>query len=670
MEDLTAEIASNEKSCQTEELDKRTPVLRPERLDHKSAHCIEPGDSPLLQRQLQTSNSGIQQIIECFRTGSTQVKHILLKEVDTIFECKLCRSLFRGLPNLITHKEFYCFPRLPEPEPSGSCRQSIAIKELLEVIYPQPIQEEHEVRLESITGNQNAVFQHLTPRNDVDLHSPCQSSDNSVDVWKPNQPESQEQDVGEHDTGGESVRDGEVHADKDAQGEEEQEDVSEEEVISGGMDDLSITCCLCGKDFSSRRSVRRHCREVHKQRLEELCRFTATRTVPTSLLSVVKEHQVDSPRPTGKCCPVCFKTFSTKANVRRHFDEVHHGLQHDLITTDISAKSSNLEVLSAGACAPRCPDPPTVSPQPQYNLATCKCLICKKSYNTQARLRRHMHFVHEIIADKSAVSSSAFGKKLQSKEGVDTKHLLKRPQQEDKDEKSPMMHKPKFSAGFDFKQLFCKLCKRHFSSCQNLAKHIKLHTDNGADIFIKFYCCPLCRYDSRRKRDVLRHVTVVHKKNSAYLTKILPGLESRVVKKPVETVLGSSVRSDPDGHHKGDATPSHGLQNVSPLSSEHPVIRKRDVPPLSPPVTRRQSLSLHTSSVLCNQNLNGMSSGEVAQDSTEVCVTKNFLLHACDTCGRAFAKKVHLESHKRSHHSAAQTDGRTVGVSTRSRSLL
>lgn len=568
---------------------------------------------------------------------------------------------------------------------SGNCRQSIGIKELLEVTYPRPKQAEHVVRLEPIPGNQNAVFQHLTTQSKADIHSLSQSSNHSLGDWKHSQPEGQGEDLGEHNTGEESENedanegDGEAHTDKDAQGDEDEEvpedaGEEEEEVIDGGMDDVNITCCLCSKNFSSWRSVRRHCREVHKQRLEELHNSTETHTVPTGLLSVVKERQEHSSGPSGKCCPVCFKTFATKANVRRHFDEVHRGLRRDLITLDISTKSSDLEVVPAGPCGPCTPNPTIVSPLPQYNLATGKCLLCKRSYSTQARLKRHMRFVHKILTGKSAVSSSSTGKKNQSEEGTDTTHALKRPREEDKGEKSPVTRKPKLAVGFDFKQLFCKLCKRQFSSRQNLAKHIELHTDNGGDIFIKFYRCPLCRYESRRKRDVLRHVAVVHKKNSAYLAKILPGLESRAIRKPAETVLGTSVKRGhpkiPDGHHKADTTSSHSLQKVSPPSSVPPVIRKQDVPPPSPPVTRRQSLSLHTSSVTCNQTSNGMSNGEEAQDGTEVRVAKNVSLHTCDVCGHAFNKKVYLESHKRSHHNAAKTDGRTVGMSTRSKSLL
>ncbi|XP_056281237.1 zinc finger protein 800b isoform X1 [Pseudoliparis swirei] len=805
--------------CQTED-----------RLQHNIGLFVEPGDPPVLQQPLQTSKSGIQQIIECFRSGTSQLKHMLLKEVDTIFECKLCRSLFRGLPNLITHKEYYCLSRMPEPDgSSGDDRQSVAMKDLLDAIYPRI--PDTVVHLEPIQTTNKAVFQYLTTEEELArFPSQTPSARESPVAWEEASVEGGDND--QPSQPGEPESHSSPGVEEEAKEEQPQ---PEDEGSTSGVEDVTISCCLCGQEFNSRRSIRRHCRKMHQAKLEELRKFTETRTVPTSLLSIVKGRPRTLSTPPGKSCPVCFKSFATKANVRRHFDEVHRGLRRDNVTPSIASRPGqpfSLEVTpprksdspsptrgSTSKSTPvnsktASPNPSPSKPQtpppasPQVAPASCRCTVCKRNYSSQLMLKRHMRIVHKIYSIKSnrpatppasspppaapphpKATPPSSGASSGASNNTRVKEEAVEPSDDDEDEdeenvdsspapsrsESPAAAKcvpvasnaakvkeeeppasPKtapplpssssrgggsglakttrLAVGFDFKQLFCKLCKRQFSSRQNLTKHIELHTD-GNDIFIKFYRCPLCRYESRRKRDVLRHVTVVHKKSSAYLGKIMPKLESRAVKRLAEVVLNAAplakktaVKEEVNGRaasssssspsppvtrkHEGSAaapaassasSSSSSVQPPAPVTRKQqdlsspasapspPVTRKqerqqtRPPRPVSPPLTRRSEKHTHqrnSSSGVSPGNqtphtrrhdppAESSGTGSSSSSSNEVRVTKNFSLHACDQCGRAFAKKLYLESHKRSHRNAATAAAsRRKGVSTRSKSLV
>ncbi|XP_056281241.1 zinc finger protein 800b isoform X3 [Pseudoliparis swirei] len=698
--------------CQTED-----------RLQHNIGLFVEPGDPPVLQQPLQTSKSGIQQIIECFRSGTSQLKHMLLKEVDTIFECKLCRSLFRGLPNLITHKEYYCLSRMPEPDgSSGDDRQSVAMKDLLDAIYPRI--PDTVVHLEPIQTTNKAVFQYLTTEEELArFPSQTPSARESPVAWEEASVEGGDND--QPSQPGEPESHSSPGVEEEAKEEQPQ---PEDEGSTSGVEDVTISCCLCGQEFNSRRSIRRHCRKMHQAKLEELRKFTETRTVPTSLLSIVKGRPRTLSTPPGKSCPLMLK---------RHMRIVHK---------IYSIKSNRPATPPASSPPPAAPPHPKATP-PSSGASS------GASNNTRVKEEAVEPSDDDEDEDEENVDSSPAPSRSESPAAAKCVPVASNAAKvkEEEPPASPKTAPPlpssssrgggsglakttRLAVGFDFKQLFCKLCKRQFSSRQNLTKHIELHTD-GNDIFIKFYRCPLCRYESRRKRDVLRHVTVVHKKSSAYLGKIMPKLESRAVKRLAEVVLNAAplakktaVKEEVNGRaasssssspsppvtrkHEGSAaapaassasSSSSSVQPPAPVTRKQqdlsspasapspPVTRKqerqqtRPPRPVSPPLTRRSEKHTHqrnSSSGVSPGNqtphtrrhdppAESSGTGSSSSSSNEVRVTKNFSLHACDQCGRAFAKKLYLESHKRSHRNAATAAAsRRKGVSTRSKSLV
>ncbi|XP_019364835.1 PREDICTED: zinc finger protein 800 [Gavialis gangeticus] len=644
-------------------------------------HMLEPGDPPLLQQPMQTSKSGIQQIIECFRSGTKQLKHILLKDVDTIFECKLCRSLFRGLPNLITHKKFYCPPSLQMDDnlPDINDKQSQAIHDLLEAIYPRVDKQEYVITLEPIETNRNAVFQIVSRTDCPDENTEISSTPDQTPVQTQEPSTEQPQTVSVPDTENLDLPPAETVINKVIPTPEEQPPPLNTELDSSENSDFGqqLICCLCRKEFHSRRSVRRHIRKVHKKKMEELKKYIETKKKPNQCSTKGRNKNVLI--TLGRSCPVCYKSFATKANVRRHFDEVHRGLRRDSITPDIATKPGQplfLDTVSAKKSFKT--QKQKSSSKAEYNLTACKCLLCKRKYSSQIMLKRHMQIVHKItLSGKNSKrdkgpNNTANGTEIKVKVKVEPADFVESsppsiilsPQNELKgtnhsnekkstpsalknkvkqDTESPKStnpsaaggkqksRKPKLSAGFDFKQLYCKLCKRQFTSKQNLTKHIELHTD-GNNIYVKFYRCPLCTYETRRKRDVIRHITVVHKKSSRYLGKITASLEVRAIKKPIDCVLNKVTKRGPQ------------RDEAKQIGS------KQDVTSNSP-----------------------SKKYEGADVGIEVKVTKNFSLHRCNKCGKAFARKTFLEHHKKTHKANAShssEENKTKGRSTRSKALV
>lgn len=537
---------------------------------------------------------------------------------------------------------------------------------------------EYIIKLEPIETNQNAVFQYIS------------RTDNPTEVTEssstPEQPEVQIQETSTEQSKTVPVTDTEVEtvepppveivADEVAPTSDEQLQESQADLETSDNSDFGhqLICCLCRKEFNSRRGVRRHIRKVHKKKMEELKKYIETRKNPNQSS---KGRSKNVLVPLSRSCPVCCKSFATKANVRRHFDEVHRGLRRDSITPDIATKPG--QPLFLDSVSPKKSfkaRKQKSSSKAEYNLTACKCLLCKRKYSSQIMLKRHMQIVHKITLSgtnskrekgpNNTASSSEIKVKVEPADSVESSppSIIHSPQNELKgtnhsnekknapaaqknkvkqDSESPKStspsaaggqqktRKPKLSAGFDFKQLYCKLCKRQFTSKQNLTKHIELHTD-GNNIYVKFYKCPLCTYETRRKRDVIRHITVVHKKSSRYLGKITASLEIRAIKKPIDFVLNKVAKRGPSRDEAKHSDSKHDGTSNSPSKKY-----------------------------------------EVADVGIEVKVTKNFSLHRCNKCGKAFAKKTYLEHHKKTHKANASNSpegNKTKGRSTRSKALV
>ena len=65
-------------------------------------------DYSVIRTAIQIGGRVIEQVMNGIHYGSEEVRNLLLEECEVILECKVCRNLFRSLPNLVAHKRAYC----------------------------------------------------------------------------------------------------------------------------------------------------------------------------------------------------------------------------------------------------------------------------------------------------------------------------------------------------------------------------------------------------------------------------------------------------------------------------------------------------------------------------------------------------------------------------------
>ncbi|XP_048863116.1 zinc finger protein 800-like [Brienomyrus brachyistius] len=554
-------VLTRDGSCQTEpshpDLCQPGPAV-PSATPQTPVRTLGPGELSSVQKQTFTSLSGIEQIIECFRSGTAELMHTLLREVDTIFECKLCRSLFRGLPNLVRHKEFYCFSRSDEAGVTSPGDQNQPMMDLLKDRPGSAVKQGHKSTQNTFSSeeNQTQLREQETANHD---HENLKEHLTDVTVEKEIKTDDSNRPV--------KVKFGKQEV--------EWMKAKRDEERAKQADALSISCSLCGKDFSSLCRLRQHCLRIHKDNPDDLRRLRGKLPLPVGLQSGGRGRSQCPPGTPRHSCGVCGKPFVSKATMQRHLDSEHRAQYQG---------STAMGKPGGGKSSP---------PPPQHKMMTRHKYVFRTTRpSRKGAMKKHS------VRTKIEPAGKVGGKTKASQ-----------------DAQSLRLSSPKLQIGFDLKQHYCRICKRQFTSGKNLRKHIDRHVE-GNEIFVKFFRCPLCIYESRRTSDLIRHMKVVHKKLPSYLDKVMPKVVSQAIKKPVEMVLDGQTTQweTTKASRRG-----HGGSAWSPAPY-------RD-----------------TSAIRSSTTIEG---------GTEKKAKKKIPLHTCDACGRAFSRKVNLEVHCRSHVTA------------------
>ena len=238
-------------------------------------------------------------LIQIIGAGTSEVKDTLLQEFVVILECRVCRSLFRSLPNLLAHKRVYCrsqssngadvVPPAPTVEPTVVVQPTSPESDNeLEEANCDTLQKSCVVRLESLEETGKAVKQtvQMQPASKSMTKRKCEDNTDIQDAKRlKGKLVTEDVKAVEISTSSESKN--------SSQPNKLPSPLLQKLMRRGDCDTETMTCLQCNTAYCSSKTLHHHLIQVH------------------------------SAKRTFHRCPLCRSTFANSWSVSRHLQRIH-----------------------------------------------------------------------------------------------------------------------------------------------------------------------------------------------------------------------------------------------------------------------------------------------------------------------------------------------------------
>ncbi|XP_059046068.1 uncharacterized protein LOC131841762 [Achroia grisella] len=109
-------------------------------------------DFSVLRKPIHTSITGLAQARKIFDCATEELKNLLSSECDILYECKVCRNIFRSLANFISHKRIYCKETFNSSQHSQFVNPISTVNEILKI---KRLEEGYQQSLKEKNGTEN-----------------------------------------------------------------------------------------------------------------------------------------------------------------------------------------------------------------------------------------------------------------------------------------------------------------------------------------------------------------------------------------------------------------------------------------------------------------------------------------------------------------------------------